>query len=266
MLAQIKRDALRLLEVRKRLGMRYALRRSFDALIMRTIGRARHRGDRTKMLEIENAEKRFTQIYEHNYWKSGESRSGAGSTLDAAHLFAAEIKKFIESRNIKVLLDAPCGDWNWMRHVELPLDLKYLGGDIVAPLIETLIEKHGGDNRYFFQFDICKDSFPAAEVWLCRDCLFHLSFSDIASAFENFSKSECSYALITTHYEHPENRDIETGDFRFLNLSANPFNLPRPSEFLEEKVVNEVRMVGLWSRQQIADALARYRNLVRTSD
>jgi hypothetical protein len=33
------------------------------------------------------------------------------------------------------LLDAPCGDYNWMQRVEWPADFRYVGADIIHHLI-----------------------------------------------------------------------------------------------------------------------------------
>jgi hypothetical protein len=35
---------------------------------------------------------------------------------------------------VESMLDLPCGDFNWMKQVELPVS-RYIGADIVEPLI-----------------------------------------------------------------------------------------------------------------------------------
>ena len=82
--------------------------------------------------------------------------------------------KFLNSLNVKVFLDAPCGDFNWMQHVELPEETLYIGGDIVGRLIEDLQQAHGNPTRSFRKLDIVEGPLPKADLWLCRDVLFHL--------------------------------------------------------------------------------------------
>jgi hypothetical protein len=251
----IKTDLARLLDLHSRLGTRYAIRRTVDALYVRTIGTFFHPQKRRGILALSDIKDRFTKIYEANYWNSGESRSGAGSTLDAADLFGTELESFLLNQNIESILDAPCGDWNWMRRLRLPTDCIYIGGDIVRPLIDELSSQFGGDKVSFAVFDITANHFPDVELWLCRDCLFHLSFRDIFQTLKNFSESKCKYALITSHYAHSENLDIISGDFRYLNLTKAPFNLPEPSAYLRERLLDEPRYVGLWSRTEIREHL-----------
>jgi SAM-dependent methyltransferase len=229
-------------------------------MFTRTLGRFRRKKDHAGLLALSTPRERFTLIYEKNYWKSGESRSGTGSTVDAAQLFSGQLATFIMDAGLTSIFDAPCGDWNWMKKFPLPSTVQYIGGDIVASLIRSLNIQYARPNISFIEFDITKDPFPDTNLWICRDCLFHLSFEDIARAFENFASSACEQALLTSHYEHSNNLDIQTGDYRFLNLSSYPFELPPPSLFLTEQIVNETRYVGLWQKSDLATAAARYRS------
>jgi len=43
---------------------------------------------------------------------------------------------FLQSLQIKTLLDAPCGDGNWINKVDLS-GITYIGADIVPEIIET---------------------------------------------------------------------------------------------------------------------------------
>src|SRR3712207_7875432 len=50
---------------------------------------------------------------------SHESYSGRGSELGATESLRSYLPQLFERLNIKTFLDAPCGDWNWMRQVDL---------------------------------------------------------------------------------------------------------------------------------------------------
>ena len=53
-------------------------------------------------------------------------------------------------------------------------------------------------------------------------------------AFANLKASGSGFLIATTFTEHDDNRDIVDGDWRLLNLQAEPFNLPRPVALLNE--------------------------------
>jgi hypothetical protein len=215
------------------------------------------------MLQETTSQARFTRIYKDGLWLNAlnpsESRSGSGSTLASTAVFRAGLEKFLAERAPLTLFDAPCGDFNYMRHVKFPDGVRYIGGDIVPELVAALRRKYP-DFR-FVDFDITRDKFPECDIWLCRDCLFHLSYADIRKALENFVRSSARYALITNHLNVKENSDIVTGDFRFLDLTLPPVSLPAPQLSLHDLPVDgEPRIVGLWSKEQIRDALANDRD------
>ena len=69
---------------------------------------------------------------------------------------------------------------------------------------------------------------------LCRDCLVHLSFANIADALDNIRRSGCVFLIATTFTEHSTNSDIEDGDWRMLNMSVAPFFLGSPIALINE--------------------------------
>src|SRR5262249_43511883 len=97
----------------------------------------------------------FTKIYQTDWWGSAESKSGAGSQLSRTEMFRMELQEWIANRRIASLLDAPCGDYNWIRHVTLPDQFRYLGGDIVGELIEANRRRYPAVD--FQQMDIVCD-------------------------------------------------------------------------------------------------------------
>ncbi len=199
----------------------------------------------------------FDRIYQHNFWGSAQSRSGLGSELEFTNRYRMELSRLIQERNIHTIFDAPCGDLNWMREILKAHPIDYIGGDISQSLVEEVRKQFPQlDVR---QFDICKDHFPEAEVWHCRDCLFHLPFADIRRAFENFLQSAIPYALLTTHrarFLH-KNLDVTAGGFRFLDLERPPFRFPPAIRYLPDyrKGVEFPRFVALWPQDAIAQAL-----------
>lgn len=200
----------------------------------------------------------FDSIYRSNFWASGESRSGVGSEVDFSMAYLVRLRALIEKRGLKRLFDAPCGDLNWSIGLARDPEVDYSGGDISARLIADLREQYR--DLELGVFDICSDPFPEADVWHCRDCLFHLPFADIRRAFENFTRSTIPYALLTTHRARwlHRNLDVSLGGFRFLDLERPPIGLARAEEYLPDyrKGSDFPRFVGLWSRAAIAKAHA----------
>ena len=76
----------------------------------------------------------FQKIYKSNFWKNDESVSGHGSTLLRASPYLKRLKSFLKRKKIKIFLDAPCGDLNWINFLSIK-NMKYIGADIVPELI-----------------------------------------------------------------------------------------------------------------------------------
>lgn len=202
---------------------------------------------------FESVEKRFTKYYRTNHWGNKESRSGSGSTLRSTASFRKNLENYLREGNVKSLFDAPCGDFNWMKEVDFPDGFQYTGGDIVAPLISDLKDRFGNENYKFLKFDITADKFPEADLWLCRECLFHLSDRHIKKVFANFLRSNIPAALITNVYGNTAgNFDIETGGYRDLNFYEEPFRFTVPKIRYEDWVEGTIpREICLWTRDEI---------------
>lgn len=207
----------------------------------------------------------FTFIHRRRIWSEcatpGESISGYGSSLAYTAALRQQLADLLRTLDIGTLFDAPCGDFNWMRFVEFPQGMQYVGADIVDALIDANIRRYADEGRRFLVFDITRDAFPRADVWFCRDCLFHLSYQDIHRALSGFVRSDVPFLLTTTHVNEGGfiNRDIRTGDWRRIDLCAEPFCLPSA---VEHEIIDFVqpeppRKMCLWTREQVAASLPR---------
>ncbi|QZH74933.1 MAG: class I SAM-dependent methyltransferase [Erythrobacter sp.] len=200
-------------------------------------------------------QERFTDHFKSGWWfANGESVSGAGSTLDATTEIRAELPGFLTKYEVDVFLDAPCGDWNWMKEVELPQGVHYIGADIVPELIEEVRAKFASDRIEFRHVDITSDPLPSAKMMMCRDALFHLSNADIWRFVDNFLASDIEYLLTTNMPQVEANRDIVTGKHRPLNLGAAPFNFGPPTDsFADFHAPRREKYMALWTRAQLAE-------------
>ncbi len=180
-----------------------------------------------------SAEAVFTEIADTNTWRGRESVSGYGSDLEQTRTVRRELPELLAKLKVTSLLDAPCGDFHWMRHAALP-DISYIGLDIVSRLVEDNQRQYGNDRRRFAHSNIAEDSLPSADLILCRDCLIHLSYEQIARALANFRRSGARFLLTTTYPRLSVNCDIVTGRFRPINLELAPFFFPPPRFVINE--------------------------------
>ena len=174
-------------------------------------------------LELNNV---FLSIYKENHWKGTDSISGTGSNLKQTEDLRQSIPLLFKQLNIKSILDIPCGDFYWMKEIDLT-GINYIGADIVSDLI-TGNREYSSENISFRVLDLTKDELPKSDLIICRDCLVHLSFKDIYLAINNIISSGCKYLLTTSFTSCELNYNIVTGDWRVLNLEKYPFNFPKP--------------------------------------
>ena len=188
---------------------------------------------------------KFAAIYRGNLWKNPESASGFGSTLAATGPTRERLERLIEEYRIGSILDAPCGDFNWMR--TLRFDGLYTGMDIVPVLVERNRERHGNARRSFLAGDIVVDALPAAEMVLSREGLNHLPLADAAAALERLAAA-ATRILVVTHYPALTANGDQPASFRYrpLNLTAAPFGWRQPDRTIDEAHFEPGKVLGVW--------------------
>lgn len=201
----------------------------------------------------------FQDIYKNNKWKNLESRSGSGSTLEYTKELREHFPKLTDEFNIKTILDAPCGDFNWMKELLPNCNIKqYTGGDIVPEIVENNTKEFQADNIKFINLDITKDLLPNADLMICRDCLFHFPLDSIKQFFQNFLRSDIKYILTSTHYNNNEfkNTNIKFGSFAKLDLFIDPFNFDKNVKYSINDWIDPhpKRRLVLFSKEQVCAA------------
>jgi SAM-dependent methyltransferase len=164
----------------------------------------------------------FTDIYENNLWTSSESLSGIGSELKNTELIRNELPYLFQKFDIKSMLDIPCGDWNWMKKVDLS-SVSYIGADIVEKLI--ISNKQSYPNIDFRTLDLTTDELPKVDLVFVRDCLGHLTNENVHKAIANIRNSGSKYLLATSFTRWNMNPDIQDGGWKCINLMIEPFYL-----------------------------------------
>lgn len=178
---------------------------------------------------------RFERIHATNLWGAAASVSGLGSEPSATTALAASLPVLLRELKVRSLLDAPCGDAQWINGIDLAVD--YVGVDIVPAIVDALQRRAAAgelQGRYELA-DVTRDPLPRADAVLCRDCLVHLSFTHIRRVIENLRRSGATWLITTTFSELQANRDCEDGDWRALNFCRPPFAWPAPLAVLDER-------------------------------
>jgi len=205
----------------------------------------------------------FDFIHRNNLWGSEESRSGVGSGSDSTSRLRRELPALLESLGVRTLLDLPCGDFAWMGTIPLHLD-RYIGGDIVPALVARNTDRFRRSHSHaeFRRLDLVREPLPEADAILCRDCLVHLATPLVKDALRNIAGSRIRFAILTTFLGDRSNEDIETGDWRPLNLERPPFSLPPPLRVLVEECPEENgayrdKALGVWTVESLRVHLQR---------
>ena len=199
----------------------------------------------------------FTEVYEKNLFESGESVSGVGSELNNTIVIRRELQEIINNLSIKSFLDLPCGDFNWMQHVDFE-KTNYIGGDIVDSLITSNNIKYKNNLRSFFYIDLTKSYLPEVDAVFCRDCIVHLNFEQAFNAIKNIKASGSKYLLTTTFINRNENIDLDSGIWRTLNLQLPPFYFPEPIKLINEECTEgdghfNDKCIGVWAIDDLPD-------------
>jgi hypothetical protein len=198
----------------------------------------------------ERCEKIFTPQFGIRPIHESESLSGSGSTLENTTEIRKQIPLLLKAFHCNSLLDLPCGDFHWMKTVQLPVET-YIGADCIRALIDRHNTLYRDHQRSFIHLDALIQDFPKVDLVLCRDMLVHLSYEGIFKFLKNVKKSGSQY-LLTTHFTNLRpNRNIPTGGWRTLNFCQPPFSFPEPLYIIlegcnEEGGIFHDKSLALW--------------------
>lgn len=183
----------------------------------------------------------------HNLYT--ESLSGCGSNIDMTNDIRKHLPLLFEKFKIKSVIDSPCGDWNWMKLVNLD-NIDYIGYDILSDILEFNNNNYKKENINFEYKDIINDSLPSSDLIICRDFMFHIRNEYNIKLLENFKNSGSKFLLSTSFDYILENQDLSDGNdwgYRPINLLLPPYNLGEPLySFNEEHPDCHGRTLYLW--------------------
>jgi len=172
----------------------------------------------------------FSDIYARGRWGRNPDRtgtSGGGSTLAATTVYRAYVQDFLEHHQIRSVVDAGCGDWEFSRTIDWS-GIDYKGYDVVPSVIAGNTAKYGSPTTRFFTADILATDLPPADLLICKDVLQHLPNQDVLRFLSQLGKYK--YVLLTNTVDAEtltaNNDDIKVGEFHRLDMTRPPFDLP----------------------------------------
>jgi len=151
-----------------------------------------------------------------------ETYSGPGSLIKNTKNLINELSLFIKEKDIKSIVDCPCGDFNYMKQVNLRF-VEYKGFDISENAIK-ICKKYTNVNISFDVLDATSQELPQADLIICKDLFLHLSFKDIFAVLANI-KDKCKYFAVSRYNKNTVNKDQESGlASREIDIKNAPFN------------------------------------------
>lgn len=161
-------------------------------------------------------------------------------------LVRSNLPELLRELRVGTMLDAACGDCNWISGVDL--GVRYIGADIDKISLRNARRRLRGPEWSLVELDITKGALPQADLVLCRDCLQHLPNRHVSRFLGNFLASRNTWLLATSH-RNARNDDIPAaGGYRPLNLRKGPFFLPEPRKVIEDGG----RDLALWHRDDVS--------------
>lgn len=159
--------------------------------------------------------------------------NGPGSTIEATAPARKWLQRIITDYGITSMLDAPCGNFQWMQLVNLG-GVAYQGWDVHPEQIAMNQQRwpHLTFERKNL-LTIKTKSLPDVDLMWIRDLTIHLPVDYVAKLLDKIKASNIRYLAVTNHpnadnyVELPdEGHDDRPGYFcRGLDLEAPPFNL-----------------------------------------
>ncbi len=141
----------------------------------------------------------FRTVYRKKGWgdDGGPFYSGPGSRGPTAEEYCNFAIDFIRKHGVSSVVDLGCGDFAVGKRIVEATGVRYTGIDVVPELIEYHQAVSTDPRVTFCCANIVSDPLPAADLYLIRQVLQHLSNDEIGSVLANLGN--CSKALISEH-------------------------------------------------------------------
>jgi SAM-dependent methyltransferase len=178
----------------------------------------------------QDMQKAFEDVYRNATWgKNAEDAgySGTGSTMRTTLLYRTFLAQFMKDADIHSVVDAGCGDWEFSQSIDWT-GIDYKGFDIVPSVVEQDKKKFTKDNVHFFVGNIVDDDLPPADLLISKHVLQHLPTAAVEKFLTQLPKYKHVLLMngVSAATLSSKNTDIAPGEYRPLDLTRPPFNLP----------------------------------------
>jgi SAM-dependent methyltransferase len=202
-------------------------------------------------LKKKDVEQIFSEIYKNNQWggTAGSFYSGEGTHNPGTFMYIQQIADFINSHQVKTVLDIGCGDFRIMSDILEKVDVDYIGCDVVPELIEHHQGKYANEKTKFIQLNAITDELPDADLVTIRQVLQHLSNEQITKILNKLSKFR--YVIISEHIllgdfvipnlDKIPGPHIRTRVFSSVIIDAPPFNVKHATVLFEHRFDEKVK-------------------------
>jgi len=184
----------------------------------------------------------FSRIYKNDKWTKG---SGPGSTIENTVEYRKLLQDYFNDHRFRTIIDLGCGDFQFMKLINIPSNKTYKGIDVVHEVIEEDKKLYGKENVQFYfindLYDIKQgDKLFRGDLLIIKDVLMHLPNAKVQYFIDKILPN-FKYALITDTVIPNDNmnKDILTGQWRPVDITAPPFNLENVVTIMDyEKATN----------------------------
>jgi len=203
----------------------------------------------------------FVHAYRTNAWYGRESRSGIGASLAHTKVIREELPLLFQQLGIRTMVDIACGDFNWMKTLDLSFLDSYIGMDIVPELMERNNQLYGSATHSFVYANVITDPIPKADVIICRSLLPLLFDRDVIRVINNIKRSGAQFLIVSNYPEKSYNIELPkilrpVIWIRPINLEHAPFNFPPPLATIcegEEGPLIFDKSLALWRIEDIPE-------------
>jgi len=174
-----------------------------------------------------------------------ETPNGPGSTVALTQNVRDWLPDLLKRYEIETMLDAPCGDLNWLWLIDLG-DVEYTGWDCEPTLIEKCRERVA-HREYLASPELVNMTFervnlltvpgiPKFDLILSRDFLAHLPDEAVTVVIDKFRASGSRF-LLTSHYPDSKNDFVyEPEQWSWFGYAERSINFQKPPFDLGEKL------------------------------
>ncbi len=162
----------------------------------------------------------FGNIYKNEVW--GKKSSGDGSWDENTEFYRNRLGEIIKSHKIKSVVDLGCGYWGANRLMDWQ-GVKYTGIDVANVVLEANRKDCDYDKAEFIYGNARTCDIPKCDLIILKDVMIHWSNDEVREFLGRDFPAK--YILVNNDINGQDGtKNIQTGQFRCIDLSKKPFN------------------------------------------